>query len=108
MIDNVSFTSNKTMAQQYLDRKAAQVEANLAETIKESGRVIINKNKAAARRGSYIPEDAYFGNVPLSPRQIGKAKTMESVAVTKTNIGSAESAKVQEEIVPENSINYLA
>ena len=108
MIDNVSFTSNKTMAQQYLERKAAQIEANLAETIKESGRVIINKNKAAARRGSYIPEDAYFGIVPLSPRQIGKAKTMESVAVTKTNIGSAESAKVQEEIVPENSINYLA
>ena len=89
MIDNVSFTSNKTMAQQYLERKAAQIEANLAETIKESGRVIINKNKEAAR-------------------QIGKAKTMESVAVTKTNIGSAESAKVQEEIVPENSINYLA
>ena len=108
MIDNVSFTSNKTMAQQYLERKAAQIEANLAETIKESGRVIINKNKEAARRGSYIPEDGYFGNVPLSPRQIGKAKTMESVAVTKTNIGSAESAKVQEEIVPENSINYLA
>ena len=58
MIDNVSFTSNKTMAQQYLERKAAQIEANLAETIKESGRVIIYKNKEAARRGSYIPEDA--------------------------------------------------
>ena len=63
MIDNVSFTSNKTMAQQYLERKAAQIEANLAETIKESGRVIINKNKEAARRGSYIPEDAYFAKL---------------------------------------------
>lgn len=108
MINNVSFTSNKTMAQQYLERKAAQIEANLAETIKESGRVIINKNKEAARRGGYIPEDAYFGNVPVSPRKIGHAKTMESVAVTKSNIGSAEKAKASEEIVPENSINYLA
>lgn len=108
MIDNVSFTSNKTMAQQYLERKAAQIEANLAETIKESGRVIINKNKEASRRGGYVPEDAYFGKVPLSPRKIGQAKTMESVAVTKTNINSAKGANAQEEIVPENSINYLA
>lgn len=108
MIDNISFTSNKTMAQQYLERKAAQIEADLAETIKEAGRVIINKNKKAARSGGYIPEDAYFGNVPLTPRQIGKVKTMESVAVTKSNISSAESAKAREEIIPENSINYLA
>ena len=108
MIDNVSFTSNKTMAQQYLERKAAQIEANLAETIKESGRVIINKNKEAARRGGYIPEDAYFGNIPVSPRKIGHAKTMESVAVTKTNTGFVENAAVKEEIIPENSVNYLA
>lgn len=108
MIDNVSFTSNRTMAQQYLERKSAQIEANLAETIKEAGRVIINKNKEAARRGSYIPEDAYFGKVPVSPRKIGQAKTMGSVAVTKSNIDAVEGAKVKEEIVPENSINYLA
>lgn len=108
MIDNVSFTSNRTMAQQYLERKSAQIEANLAETIKEAGRVIINKNKEAARRGGYIPEDAYFGNVPVSPRKIGHSKTMESVAVTKTNTSAAEAAKSKEEIIPENSINYLA
>ncbi len=108
MINDVSFTSNKTMAQQYLERKAAQIEANVAETIKESGRVIINKNKAAARSGGYIPEDAYFGKVPVVPRKIGQAKTMESVAVTKTNIAPVKGAKVQAEIVPENSINYIA
>lgn len=108
MMDKTAFTSNKTMAQQYLERKSAQIEANLAETIKEAGRVIINKNKEAARNGRYIPEDAYFGNVPLSPRKIGHDKTMNSVAVTKTNANVVLNDSAKDDIIPENSINYLA
>lgn len=107
MIDKTAFTSNKTMAQQYLERKAAQIEADLAETIKESGRVIINKNKMAARNGGYIPEDAYFGPVPTTARNIGKKKVMDSIAITKTNVDSV-STPTREEIIPENSINFIA
>ena len=49
MIDKTAFTSNKTMAQQYLERKAAKIEPNLNETIKEAGRLMIRKNQEAAR-----------------------------------------------------------
>lgn len=45
MIDKTAFTSGKTMAQQYLERKAAKIEANLNETIKETGRMMIRKIK---------------------------------------------------------------
>ncbi len=108
MIDKTAFTSNKTMAQQYLERKAAQVEANLAETIKESGRVLINKNKIAARNNEYIPEGAFFGSVPVEGREIGKKKIMDSFAATKQNVKAFNDAQPKEQIIPENSINYLA
>ncbi len=108
MIDKTAFTSNKTMAQQYLERKAAKIEANLNETIKETGRFMIRKNQEAARRGDYISAGSYFGNVPLNGRNIGHNKTMQSIAVTKTNTGVVEQAAAKENIIPENSINYLA
>lgn len=108
MIDKTAFTSNKTMAQQYLERKAANIEANLNETIKETGRLMIRKNQEAARRGDYISVGSYFGNVPLNGRNIGHNKTMQSIAVTKTNTGVVEQAAAKENIIPENSINYLA
>lgn len=109
MIDKTAFTSNKTMAQQYLERKAAKIEANLNETIKETGRFMIRKNQEAARRGDYISAGSYFGNVPLNGRNIGHNKTMQSIAITKTNTGSEHAAaSAKENIIPENSINYLA
>lgn len=109
MIDKTAFTSNKTMVQQYLERKAAKIEANLNETIKETGRLMIRKNQEAARRGDYVSAGSYFGNVPLNGRNIGHNKTMQSIAVTKTNTGMERVVTpLKENIVPENSINYLA
>lgn len=108
MIDKTAFTSGKTMAQQYLERKAAKIEANLNETIKETGRMMIRKNQEAARKGAYISDGSYFGKVPVTPRNIGHNKTMESIGVTKTNTGVLDQAAAKENIIPENSINYLA
>ncbi len=108
MIDKTAFTSNKTLAQQYLERKAAKIEADLAETIKESSRVLMNQNKIASRKGNYVGAGSYFGNVPMSPRKIGSQKTMGSIVVTKTNVPAEKSAKAPESIIPENSINFIA
>ena len=108
MINNISFTSNKTMAQQYLERKTAQIEANLSERIKEAGRVIINQNKEASRRGDYIPEGAYFGDVPVSPRGVNRPNLLEYFKQIKTNLPPVKTVQVQGNIVPENSINFIA
>ncbi len=109
MIQKISFTGgpNKTLASQYLARKAAQVEADLAESIRYAGRVIINKNKEAARKGMYIPEDAYFGPVPLQERRIGQKASMDSITITKTNVAGPDEAPKTDKIIPENSINFF-
>lgn len=109
MIQKVTFTgAQKTnYAAQYLERKAAQVEANLKDTIKTAGRVIINKNKMASKSGQYLPADAYFGPVPVKAREIGQEKIMNSISVTKTNVPDLHTSG-SNEIIPENSINYLS
>lgn len=101
MIKNLSFNGGKTTATKYLERKAAAVEADLAKNIK-----LMKENRAAAKSGNYIPDSAYYGVVPTSPRQVGANKMMKSLIATKQNV-QVPSKNVKEEIVPENSINFF-
>lgn len=109
MIQNITFTgAGKTnYASQYLERKAAQVQANVEESMRIAARAIINKNRQASKTGQYLPADAYFGPVPTKSREIGMKKIMDSIAITKTNISDAR-IKNAESIIPEDSINYIA
>ena len=110
MIQNVTFTgAGKTnYYAQYMERKAAQIEADLQDTIRTAGRVIINKNREASKAGQYLPADAYFGPVPVKAREIGQNKIMDSIAVTKTNVPDLYLNKsASNEIIPENSINFV-
>lgn len=106
MINNLSFNGGKTTATKYLERKAAAVEADLAENIRLAARNLMKENRAAAKSGNYIPDSAYYGVVPTSPRRIGANKTMKSLIATKQNV-QVPSKNVKEEIVPENSINFF-
>lgn len=108
MMDKVAFTSNKMTLAKYLEQKAARKEAQLAESISEAGRAVISKNQKASKAGQFIPEDAYFGEVPAEGRNIGREKTMNSVAATKQNVDAVVTEKAEEAIIPENSINYIA
>ena len=90
-----------------MERKAAQIEADLQDTIRTAGRVIINKNREASKAGQYLPADAYFGPVPVKAREIGQNKIMDSI--TKTNVPDLYLNKsASNEIIPENSINFLS
>ncbi len=106
MINNLSFNGGKTAATKYLERKAAAVEADLAENIRIAARNLIKENRAAAKSGNYVSDSAYYGVVPTSPRKIGADKTMKSVMATKQNVKMPNNS-AKEEIVPENSINFF-
>ena len=108
MINNVSFNGGKVSATKTLARSAAAIEADINENIRIASRILINQNKAASKANKYIPDSAYFGVVPLSPRQIGKTKTLDSISVTKTPLNLETKGALKDEIIPEDSINYLA
>lgn len=108
MFQKITFTGagKNNYASQYLERKAAQVQADVKDSMRIAARAIINKNHQASKAGQYLPADAYFGPVPTKGREIGKKKIMDSIAITKTNIPEARTNNA-ESIIPENSINYI-
>lgn len=113
-INNVSFKggSKNTLAAQYLERKAAKVEADLAERIKTAGRLIINKNNQASKSGNYIPVDAYFGPVPKTARNshLLKENANETIAERLGEFGKNKSIASEDwkETAKQSAISFFA